>query len=351
MIRTARLTPHAALPFPRSRSTRLRPARLTASLLTLCLVLLGCGEPPDGVTVIRLAHGLPETHPVHKAMVYLGERLGETSGGTMRIEIFPAESLGSERELLQKLQLGGSIGIAKVSCAVMESFAPAYEVLSLPYIFRDDDHYWSVLNGPIGREILESGEPVSLRGLCFYDAGFRSFYTVDRPIRTPDDLQGLKIRVQESPTARTLVNTLGGSAAPISWGELYSALQQGVVDGAENNPPSYYLSHHYEVAPFYSLNEHTAVPDVLLVSTHTWRQLTDRQRQWLQEAADDSLSYQRRLWREMTDDCLARITNAGVEVIRPDRAPFVEKVQPMLQDFRARDPKLADLLDRIRAIP
>lgn len=351
MTRAARLTDCAPLRLITSGFTRLLPPGLAASFLLLCLIVFGCGEQQDSVTVIRLAHGLPETHPVHKAMVYMAEHLADKSGGAMRIDIFPSESLGSERELLQKLQLGGSIGIAKVSCAVMESFAPAYEVLSLPYIFRDDDHYWSALNGPIGREILDSGESVSLRGLCFYDAGFRSFYTVDRPIRTPKDLEGLKIRVQESPTARTLVNTLGGSAAPISWGELYSALQQGVVDGAENNPPSYYLSHHYEVAPFYSLNEHVAVPDVLLVSTHTWEQLTEQQRQWLQDAADESLSYERRLWNEMTDDCLAKLAKAGVEVIRPDRRPFVDEVQPMLNDFRAKDPKLADLLDRIEAIP
>jgi tripartite ATP-independent transporter DctP family solute receptor len=351
MIRIARPPAHAASRLNSSRFARVLRPGLAASLLLLCLVASGCGETQESVTVIRLAHGLPETHPVHKAMVHMGEHLAETSGGTMRIDIFPAESLGSERELLQKLQLGGSIGIAKVSCAVMESFAPDYAVLSLPYIFRDDDHYWSVLNGPIGREILDSGESVSLRGLCFYDAGFRSFYTVDRPVRTPEDLQGLKIRVQESPTARTLVNTLGGSATPISWGELYSALQQRVVDGAENNPPSYYLSHHYEVARFYSLNEHVAVPDVLLVSTHTWTQLTDAQKQWLQEAADESLVYQRQLWKDMTDDCLARIAEAGVEVIRPDRSPFVDKVRPMLDDFRAQDPKLADLLSRIEATP
>ena len=351
MIRIARPTAHVTLRLNTLRFARLLRPGLVASLLLLCLVAFGCGETQESVTVIRLAHGLPETHPVHKAMVYMGEHLSDKSGGAMRIDIFPAESLGSERELLQKLQLGGSIGIAKVSCAVMESFVGAYEVLSLPYIFRDDDHYWSVLNGPIGREILDSGESVSLRGLCFYDAGFRSFYTVDHPIRTPDDLKGLKIRVQESPTARTLVNTLGGSATPISWGELYSALQQGVVDGAENNPPSYYLSHHYEVARFYSLNEHAAVPDVLIVSTHTWEQLTDQQRQWLQEAADESLTFQRRLWKEMSDDCLAKIAQGGAEVIRPDRAPFAEKVQPMLNDFRARDPKLADLLDRIQATP
>jgi tripartite ATP-independent transporter DctP family solute receptor len=328
----------------------------------LALVCLACGAPSGcggaeqvkedvkaEVKVIRLAHGLPTTHPVHAAMEEMARRLAELSGDTMRIEIYPAEQLGAERELLQLLQLG-TLGIAKVSCAVMESHAAEYEVLSLPYVFRDEEHAWAVLNGGIGREILDSGTSVSLRGLCFYDAGFRSFYTIDRPIRAPDDLDGLKIRVQESPTAKELINTLGGSATPISWGELYSALQQGVVDGAENNPPSYYLSHHYEVARYYSLNEHTAVPDVVVVSTHLWNELTPPQQQWLQQAADESVPYQRKLWKEVSDDCLRKVEEAGVEVIRPARNPFAEKVRTMLDEFRARDPKLAGLLDRIEAI-
>ena len=217
------------------RKTRKRP--LATLLLVTCALLVGCDRKDGNVQVIRLAHGLPTTHPVHAAMEKMAEHLAEKSAGAMRIDIYPAEQLGAERELLQLLQVG-TLDIAKVSCAVMESHASAYEVLSLPYIFRSEDHGWAVLNGPVGRDILDSGEAASLRGLCFYDAGYRSFYTVDRPIRTPDDLAGLKIRVQESPTAKKLVNTLGGSATPISWGELYSALQQGVVDGAENKPPA-----------------------------------------------------------------------------------------------------------------
>ena len=310
-------------------------------------LLVGCERAGDA-TVIRLAHGLPETHPVHQAMEFMAQRLEEKSGGTMTMKIFPAEQLGPERELLQKLQTG-TLDCAKVSCAVMESHARAYEVLSLPYIFRDEAHAWAVYNGPVGREILASGEPSLLRGLCFYDAGARSFYTVDRAVRTPADLEGMKIRVQESPTAQTLVNTLGGSATPISWGELYSALQQGVVDGAENNPPSFHLSHHYEVARFYSLNEHTAVPDVVVVSTKTWDALTPEQQAWLQEAATESVALQRRLWKEATDAALAAVEADGVEVIRPDRAPFAEKVAPMLDEFRAKDAELAALLDRLLA--
>ncbi len=311
----------------------------------LCSILLsGCGERED-ITVIRLAHGLPTTHPVHKAMESMAAGVSDRSAGTMRIDIFPAEQLGTERDCLELMQIG-SVGIGKVSAAVMESFAPAYEVLSLPYIFRDEDHCWEVLEGPVGREILNSGEAVSLRGLCFYDAGSRSFYTVDRPVHEPADLEGLKIRVQESPTAKELINSLGASATPIPWGELYSALQQGVVDGAENNPPSFYLSHHYEVARYYTLNEHTFVPDVLLVSTHTWKKLTPQQQAWLQEAANESSIYQRTLWKRSSDEALEAVKDAGVEVIEPDKSLFAGKIQSMLKQYR-QDPQMAAMLDRI----
>jgi tripartite ATP-independent transporter DctP family solute receptor len=330
--------------------------RLARAVLGLGLALAAaalvpaCAERGEGDTakrtVIKMGHGLPTTHPVHGAMVRMAELLETKSGGTMTIEIHPAEQLGKERQLLQQMQLG-AVDMAKVSCAVMESFADDYEVLSLPYIFRDEEHAWAVLQGPIGRRILESSTSSSLMGLCFYDAGMRSFYTVDTPINTPDDLAGLKIRVQESPTAKTMVNTLGGSATPISWGELYSALQQGVVDGAENNPPSLWVSNHYEVAKFYSLNEHTAVPDVVLVSTILWNELTPEQQGWLRTAAEESVSYQRELWRTFSDESLAKVQERGVQVIRPDKAPFVTRVQPMLEAFAERDPKFAALLTEI----
>src|SRR5690606_7318352 len=154
----------------------------------------------------------------------------------------------------------------------------------LPYLFRDDAHKVAVLDGPIGKEILTSPQAKLVRGLCYYEAGSRSFYT-KRPVRTPDDLTGLKIRVQESPMAFGLVRAFGASPTPIAYGELYTALQQGVVDGAENNPPSFHLSRHYEVCKYYTLNEHTTVPDVLIVSTHLWNSLDAQQQRWLQEAA------------------------------------------------------------------
>ncbi|GAB5519380.1 MAG: TRAP transporter substrate-binding protein [Rhodothermales bacterium] len=316
-------------------------------LLGIGLLASGCGGS-ERVTVIKLGHGLDPTHPVHQGMAFMAEDLAERSGGTMRIDIYPSEQLGTERQCLELLQIG-SLGMTKVSGAVMENFAPAYQVLSLPYIFLNDDHKFAVFQGDVGRDLLTASEEFRLRGLTFYDAGSRSFYTKERPVQTPADLEGLKIRTQESATAMRMVDLLGGAATPISWGELYTSLQQGVVDGAENNPPSFYLSRHYEVARYYTLNEHTAVPDVLIVSTVVWNSLTAQQQQWLQEAADASLVVQRRLWREASDEALAAVVADGVEVIRPDKTPFVEQVNAMFEDYRDQ-PEIYALIERIRAL-
>jgi len=318
-----------------------------AALALAVLVASGCAGRQD-VTVIKLGHALDTEHPVHEAMVFMAARLDSISGGTMQIDIYPSQQLGSEREMLELLQIG-SLGMTKVSSSVLENFAPAFQVLSLPFVFRDDAHRFAVLDGPIGRELLAAPEPFRLRGLAFYDAGSRSFYTVNRPVRTPADLRGEKIRVQESATAMDMVRALGGSPTPISWGELYTALQQGVVDGAENNPPSFYLSRHYEVAKYYVLNEHTAVPDVLVVGTTLWDRLTPQQQRWLQEAADASAEVEKRLWRASTDEALAAVREAGVEVITDvDKAPFAAAVEDMTVRY-AQDPELARLLDAIRA--
>lgn len=310
------------------------------------MACLACaGE--DGPRVLRLGHGLDASHSVHRAMLHMAERVESLSDGRLRLEVYPSEQLGSERECLELLQLG-SLDLTKVSSAVLENFAPVFRILGLPYLFRDEAHRFAVLDGEIGRRFLRSAESARLRGLGFYDAGTRSFYTRDAPVRVPSDLRGLKIRTQESPVAVAMVNRLGGAATPLAWGELYTALQQGVVDGAENNPPSFYLSRHYEVARFYSLDAHTAVPDVLLVGTRSWSRLTDRERDWLEEAARDSIALQRRLWHESTREALRSLRAAGVEIVRPDPTPFARAVAPMREAFLG-DPELAGLLRAIEA--
>ena len=296
------------------------------------LNLLGCGGDA-GVKVIKLAHVLDITHPVHKGMVFMAEKVAEKSGGLMRVDIYPSGQLGQERDLIELLQIG-SLAMTKVSTAPLEAFVPEMKIFGIPYVFRDDEHRWKVFQGPLGKRLLLAGEKHFLRGMCYYDAGSRSFYTKDKPIRIPQDLHGLKIRVMKSITSVKMVQALGGSATPIPWGELYTALQQGVVDGAENNPPSFYLSRHYEVCKYYSLDEHTAVPDILLMSTVVWKSLTDQQQKWLQEAVDESVEYQKILWKDACEEAFREVQKAGVKVIMPDKAPFREAVKGMYESYR-----------------
>lgn len=311
------------------------------------LIVLGCGDSGD-TAVIKLAHGLDVTHPVHRAMVRMAEIVAEDSGGSVRIDIYPSEQLGSERECVELLQIG-SIGMTKVSASVAEAFIPSFKVLSLPYLFRDRDHLFAVLEGEVGQALLLDGQESRLRGLCYFDAGSRSFYTRDQRVDSPADLAGLKVRTQESATAIRMVRALGGSATPISWGELYTALQQGVVDGAENNPPSFYLSRHYEVCSYYSLDEHTSVPDVLLMSTRVWEDLDPHVQALVQEAALEAAEYQKVIWAEASDEALAAVEAAGVEIIRPDKAPFEEAVTDLIEEYRSQ-PVIWQWIERIRAV-
>ena len=317
-------------------------------LLLAALFLFSCSEGDD-VTVLKLGHGLDTSHPVHLAMEYMAERTYEYSEGKMRIDVYPSQQLGTERELLELLQIG-SVDITKVSSSVIEGFDPIYKVFSVPFLFVDEDHRYRVWDGEIGRELLEAGDRIRLMGLTYYDAGTRSFYTQDRPIHHPDDLTGMRIRVQESPAAIQMVNLLGGNATPISWGELYTALQQGIVEGAENNPPSFHLSRHYEVTGYYSLNEHTAVPDILFISLSTWERLTEDEREIVRRAAEESGIYQRQLWREATEEALTAVAEAGIEINYPDKEPFIERLQPLWQDFMDESDELKGYIQRIQEL-
>lgn len=319
--------------------------RILLSLLSVIFLLTGCNEN-SSKRIIRLGHGLDVTHSVHQAMLKADEHLNELSEGKMRIQVYPNQQLGSERECLELLQIG-SLDMTKVSGAVMENFAPKLRIFGLPFLFDNKEHLFRVLDGPIGKELLTEGENYWLKGIGFYDSGSRSFYTRERPIITPSDLEGLKIRVQESASAFDMVKQLGASPTPISWGELYTAIQQGVVDGAENNPPSFYLSRHYEVCKYYIIDEHTMIPDILLVSTHLWSQLSAQEQQWLQKAIDLSIPYQRDLWIKSENESLQAVIDAGVEVSYPDKEPYQKAISSMYEAFRE-DPEISQLIDRIQ---
>ena len=308
-------------------------------------LLASCGGLSDQ-QVLRLAHNLNQDHPVHLAMEQMAERLGELSGGEMSMVIYSGGQLGSEREVIELLQVG-AIAMTKVSTISMEGFADDMRVFSVPYIFEDNDHFWRVLNGDVGHDLLDSLSPVLLKGLGYYDAGSRSFYMTDGPIKTPADLAGKKVRVLPSRASIDMVKALGGSATPISWGELYTALQQGVVDGAENNPPSYYLSKHYETSKYYTLDEHTSVPDLLIISTRVWDGLSAQEQTWLKQAMAESTAYQRELWKKASEDALEKVAAAGVTIIRPDKKPFQDAVAGLKTSHDGT--RIGDLLQRIAA--
>ena len=297
---------------------------------------------------IKLAHGLDTNHPVHKAMIFMADRLAKNSKGELTIRVYPSNQLGSERECVELLQIG-SLGMTKVSAAVMSSFSPDFQVLSFPYIFKDKEHFFKVQDSKLGKDLLLDAEKYWLRGMCYYDAGSRSFYTTKKQIKTPEDLKGLKIRVMQSPIAIEMVKAMGGSPTPMASGEIYTAMQQGVVDGAENNPPSYYFSRHYEVAKYYTIDEHASIPDVLLISTHIWNKLNVQEQKWLQDAVDASVTYQRKLWAESERFSMEKAKEEGAIIFYPDKAPFVKSVQP-LYDELIKDKRINELVNQIKSI-
>jgi tripartite ATP-independent transporter DctP family solute receptor len=318
-------------------------------LAVALLILFGYGgcQSDSRIKIIKMGHAQVIAHPVHNAMVFLAQRLEEKSGGRIKVKVYPNQQLGTERELLELLQIG-SLGMTKVSGASLEAFSEQISVLGLPYLFRDDDHIQKVLNGEIGRELLLSSEKYWLRGLCFYDAGKRSFYTKTKPVETPADLAGLKVRVQESKMAINMIRGMGGSPTPVAYGELYTALQQGIVDAAENNLPSFYNSRHYEVCKYLSIDEHTAIPDIVLVSTIVWNELSAEEQAWLQEAADESAVYQAELWKESVEESMREVQKAGVKVSYPSKEPFQNQVKPVYELVVREKPQLESLIQRIQ---
>ena len=296
--------------------------------------------------VTYLAHTLPVTHPVHMGMEVFAEEVKKQSNGQLRIKIFPDGQLGTEREVLELLQIG-SIAMTKVSAAAMANFAPEYKVMGIPYLFRDKDHLFDVLESEIGENILEGGSEYLLRGLCFYDAGSRSFYTKEKPIVTPDDLSGLKIRVMNHQMSVDVVNEMGGSATPMAYGELYTALQQGVVDGAENNPPSFVTSGHYEVCKYYTLDEHSSIPDVLVIGTKFWDTLSAQEQTWMKNAAKISVTAQKEFWRKNVEECIMKLESAGVEIYKPNKSLFAHKSKAVLDNFK-KDPSMNELVSAIQ---
>ncbi|HAT5388311.1 TPA: TRAP transporter substrate-binding protein, partial [Salmonella enterica subsp. enterica serovar Typhimurium] len=296
----------------------------TRSFTTSAVLLAGClllAFPALAKTTLKLSHNQDKSHAVHKAMSYLADKAKAYSDGELNIRIYPNATLGNERESLE-LMNSGALQMVKVNAASLESFAPEYSVFSLPFLFRDRDHYYNVLKSDLGKRILASSESKGFVGLTWYDGGARSFYA-GKPITQPDDLAGMKIRVQQSPSAIAMVKALGGVPTPMAQGELYTALQQGVVDGGENNPVVYADMRHAEVAKFYSRDEHTMVPDVLVISTKVLNKLSDKERKALYKAADESMQQMKDvIWPAAEKEAYESMKAMNATVVDIDKSAF-----------------------------
>jgi tripartite ATP-independent transporter DctP family solute receptor len=314
---------------------------------------LGAATPTGRARVLRLGHSLNRDHPVHKGMEFMAADLLGRSDGRLRIDLYPDEQLGPERELIEGLQMG-SLAMTKVSTAPLEDFSPQMKIFSLAFLFRDGEHFWQVLESPIGEELLDASLSFRLKGLAYYDAGARSFYINKRrkrAIRTPKDLEGLSIRVQRSRSAVRLIEILGAKPVPIAFGELYTALDTGTVDGAENNPPSLYTSRQHEVASYYCLDEHTFVPDILMISLDTWHRLSPQEQKWVSASAHASSVQQRVYWEASVRESLELIEKAGVTIVRDvDHDAFQRQAETVYADPEYQVPEIRDLVERIRAM-
>ncbi len=295
--------------------------------------LAGC-ERGVGPRRLTATDTHPDGYPTVEAVKFLGKRLEERTGGRLRVKTYPGGQLGEEKDALEITVFGG-LDLNRLNLAPLASVAPVMAVPTLPFMFRSIAHMRAAMDGAPGQQLLDALAPHGLKGLCFYDSGARSFYNTKRPIRTPADMEGLKIRVQTSDVFVALVSALGGNATPMSYGEVYQALVQGVVDGAENNWPSFESSRHFEAVKFYSLTRHVIAPEILLMSMRTWNKLSDEDRRHVREAASESVPYMRRLWDARVAASRNRIlTESDVEVIEDiDHDAFVAAVRPVWDRF------------------
>lgn len=327
---------------------RLALKSTTAALATGALLAIGIATAGDAEALtIKTSDVHAMGYPTTDAMEYMGEWLAAESDGEIAMEIFHSMQLGGEKEALEQVQLG-ALEMTRVSVGVVGPIVDDFNAFNLPYVFRSIDHMRNVVDGEIGQELLAGLEAGGLIGLGYMDAGARSFYNKERPIREPADLEGLKIRVMQNPIFIEMMSEMGGNGIPIAFNELYTALQTGVVDGAENNPPSYSTQKHFEQAGYYSLTEHLIVPEIFVFSKIVWDTLTDERKALIREAAVIATQKERELWEAMEAEAMAELVELGVQINDDvDKEAFIEVTAPVREEFGA---KYADLLARIEAV-
>jgi tripartite ATP-independent transporter DctP family solute receptor len=304
-------------------------------------------RPAGPAVELRLAELHPIDHPTTQADYEFARIVGERSGGRIRISVYPDSALGQEVSVLEQLQFG-AIDIARVSLSAVSVYVPRLRALQMPYLYKDSGHMWRVLKGDIGRELLAGVSDAGFVGLGYYESGARSIYTARKAIRSPSDLAGLAIRVQEGSVVAEVVEALGAKPVPMAFGEVYSAIQTGRVDGAENNASTYYTYGQYKIAPFYALTEHARIPEIIVGSSVAFASLSEADRRLIAEAAIASSDYQRAAWDIYERLSIDRVRAAGTTVIA---VSDTERWRALAETIYARQPaEVKAIVARIRAV-
>ena len=326
-----------------SRAARSACARGTVALAALLAVPLVAQAAE-----VRSADIHPDDYPTVLAVRYMADLVKERSNGKLTIRIFSGGKLGSENDSIEQVKLG-ALTMARVSSAAMHNICPDTRVPSLPFLFRSTDHLHKVLDSELGAQLLKACEGAGFVGLAWYDSGSRSMYTRNKPIKTLADARGLKIRVQQSDLSVAMVEAMGANATPMAMGEVYTSLKTGLVDAAENNFPSYESAHHYEVAKYYSLTEHSMTPEILIFSKRPWDKLAPEDQKILREAARESVPFMRKLWDEREQKSRAVVEKAGSQIVAVDKASFQGAMKPVYDRF-VTTPEMKDLVAKIQAV-
>ena len=319
---------------------------VTTSLVAL---IAAAGAAQACEITLRSSDTHPEGYPTVTAVEAMGDMLEERSGGRICVDVFHSAQLGQEKDTIEQTQLG-VIDLNRVSLGPFNNIIEETKVFSLPYIFRSVEHMHNVVDGEIGDEILGEFSNHDLVGLAYYDGGSRSFYNSQKPITSIEDIEGLKFRVMQSDVFVDMVDALGGNATPLPYGEVYSSIQTGVIDGAENNWPSFESSGHYEVAGYYTLDQHLIVPEVLVMSKMKFDSLSEEDQALIRQAAKDSMPIMREEWAAREKASEEKVRAAGVEIVENiDKTPFIAAMDVVYEKHVTSD-KLKDLVTRIRAV-
>ena len=290
---------------------------------------------------------LPESHPVHSSLEYFAERVSEETNGEVEITIYPAGELGQEQDYIEGLNLG-TMDMAKVSCAPLGQFSKSLQVVSLPFLFKDIDHQHAVLRGEIGKKLMSDLESEGFKGLAFFDAGFRSVTNSVRPIKKPEDLEGLKIRVMKSQPLIETINAFGATATPMGQSEVYVALQQGVIDGWENNEPTVLTFNMQEVAKYYSYTRHVSIPDILIMRNDLFEEVPEEIQQGIMKAAEDTAIHQSSIWGDYVEKAKKELKEKGMKFNEVnDIKEFQEIVTPIYEKYGQQIPNGEELINSI----